>query len=749
MKSALPVNESQYRQMADALPQLVWIAKPDGYHDYFNKRWYEFTGTKPGETYGNIISHLLHPDDYRRTFQAWRHSLRTGEPYSIEYRIKRGIDGSYHWFLGKAMPVYNERGEITRWFGSCTYIQDLKEAQQEAQENHERYQLVNLATHDIIWDWNLITDQLDWNKAVEMAVGASISEMPRTAQSWHERIHPADRDRVISSIHEAIGAGKSEWNAEYRFGPIDGPWRQYYDRGFIARDASGKAYRMIGSMLDLTDRKEAEKNLRESEEQFRALITAGSYVVYRMSPNWTEMRQLNGQSFLADTEKPNKKWIDEYILPEDRPHVVDAINNAIFTKSMFQLEHRVIQADGSVGWAHSRAIPLMNEKGQIIEWIGAASDITARKKAEEEVRKSENLLRNILDVLPVGVFVADERGNITKTNSAAEKIWGGAIHLPIDRFIEYKGWWRHSGERVGSLEWAFARAFTTGEISVNEEIDIECFDGSRKTILNSAVPVKNEKGEIISAVAVVVDVTQKIKYEDALQESNELLRKAGELNENLLYIAAHDLKNPIANMQLALNLFDKTDDADKKLQLTSNFRQLVNKLENTIKGITEILQVHKADESVAREVYFEHVINEIIEEHGEDIKPAHLMLQVDFSGKESVKYIEAFLFSIIKNLINNSIKYCRDDVPLKIEVLSGTEGEYTVLIIKDNGIGIDLEKYGNQIFLPFKRIGAKKAEGTGIGLYIIKNIIEKNGGLIKVESSPGRGTTFYCYLKEY
>ncbi len=128
-------------------------------------------------------------------------------------------------------------------------------------------------------------------------------------------------------------------------------------------------------------------SLRQSEERFRAFVTASSDVVYRMSSDWSEMQQLHGRDFIADTEKPNRAWLQEYIHPDDQPHVMAVINEAIRTKSIFELEHRVRRVDGTLGWTFSRAIPLLDAKGEIVEWFGAASDVTERKQAEEQIRR--------------------------------------------------------------------------------------------------------------------------------------------------------------------------------------------------------------------------------------------------------------------------------------------------------------------------------------------------------------------------
>lgn len=127
----------------------------------------------------------------------------------------------------------------------------------------------------------------------------------------------------------------------------------------------------------------AEAALRESESQFRALVNATANVVYRMGPDWREMRRLDGAGFIVDTEAPTIDWVETYIPADERPRVRDAIERAIADKELFELEHRVLRADGTVGWTHSRAIPLLDNAGGIVEWLGAASDVTARVKADQ------------------------------------------------------------------------------------------------------------------------------------------------------------------------------------------------------------------------------------------------------------------------------------------------------------------------------------------------------------------------------
>lgn len=172
------------------------------------------------------------------------------------------------------------------------------------------------------------------------------------------------------------GPGKDDPFEERYWGPINTP----------VFDGEGTLTHIIHQAVDITKEVASENALRESELRYRALTNATGDMIYRMSPDWTHMHELDGRDFLKDTKSLSEFWIEDYILPEDRELVRNAINHAIRNKSTFELEHRVLRVDRSHGWTHSKVVPILDADGEIREWIGSASDITARKFAEEQLQ---------------------------------------------------------------------------------------------------------------------------------------------------------------------------------------------------------------------------------------------------------------------------------------------------------------------------------------------------------------------------
>jgi signal transduction histidine kinase/PAS domain-containing protein len=181
-------------------------------------------------------------------------------------------------------------------------------------------------------------------------------------------------------------------------------------------DESGKPGGVIAIVVETTERVRAEERLRESESRLRALVNATSDVVYRMDPSWARMNALDGRGFIADTTEPSPDWMAGYVPQDEQPRIRDAIDRAVRSKGIFELEHRVKRVDGSIGWVQSRAVPVVDEDGAIIEWFGAAGDISTRKSAEQALRENEGRLR-FLDALNEQTARSTNADDILRTST--------------------------------------------------------------------------------------------------------------------------------------------------------------------------------------------------------------------------------------------------------------------------------------------------------------------------------------------
>ena len=211
---------------------------------------------------------------------------------------------------------------------------------------------------------------------------------PAATELFH--LVESDKDRPIAHIKARVVYNDLQDDARRvlrTLVPVDRDVRdeggkQYMARVLPYRSTDNYIAGVVVTFVEVTALKTAERSLRQQTERFEAVFAATSTSVYRMSPDWSEMHELDGKGFLIDTVRTRADWLSEYILPEDQPYLLDAVRQAIRTRSVFTLEHRVRRADGSIGWASSRAIPLFDEDDTIREWFGAASDITDRKQAD-------------------------------------------------------------------------------------------------------------------------------------------------------------------------------------------------------------------------------------------------------------------------------------------------------------------------------------------------------------------------------
>ncbi|MFP5212538.1 MAG: PAS domain S-box protein, partial [Acidobacteriota bacterium] len=270
-EKVLREKERQYRDLVEALPEMAWFTRPDGYHEYLNGRSREFTGLSLDESHGDLWSTVLHPDDYERTLKRWHHSLETGEPYEIEYRFRKAEDGKYYWFLGRALPLRNRQGEIVRWFGTCSYIHDQKETEAALRTSERRFRLVVESSPfpSLIHaeDGEVVMVNSAWTRLS----GYAKSDIP-TMEDWTERAYGERKQQVKSYIDTLYGLQGMVAEGEFEVITAKGERRVWdFFSGPLGRDERGRRL-VISTAADVTDRKHAEEALRKTHGELETRV---------------------------------------------------------------------------------------------------------------------------------------------------------------------------------------------------------------------------------------------------------------------------------------------------------------------------------------------------------------------------------------------------------------------------------------------------------------------------------------------
>lgn len=297
------------------------------------------------------------------------------------------------------------------------------------------------------------------------------------------------------------------------------------------RDDAGTIAGVLVTVHEVTNRKRAELALRDSERRFRALVSASSYAIYRMNFDWTELWQLDGHGFLTDTTGRSTAWLEEYIHPDDQPQVLDAVREAIRTKSVFDLEHRVRLADGSLGWAHSRAVPILDANGEICEWFGTASNVTSRRSIDEALRRSEARLSALFARAAVGLSELTPDGRFLRVNDELCRILGRPREEVLDLSVADV---THPDDLAASHT-AIEQALRTGE-TVALDKRYRRPDGTEVWANSGITTVPGDNGDERHFLAVTADLTARRETEAALRESEARFRLMADAVPQIVWI---------------------------------------------------------------------------------------------------------------------------------------------------------------------------------------------------------------------
>lgn len=396
-KAPLNASEQEFFSLAEAMPQIVWITRPDGWNIYFNRRWFEYTGMTPEESAGHGWNTPFHPDDQKRAWDAWQAATQHGATYSLECRLRRA-DGSYHWWLIRGEPVRDAAGNVLKWIGTCTDIEQIKQAQDALRESRAKLEAALAAMTDAVWITDTQGRFIEFNEAfARIHRFKSKEDCAKTLAEYPAFLDVFRPDGSLLPLEEwAVSRalrGETAANQEYTLRRRDTgeTWIGSYGLAPI-RDEDG---RIVGSVMtgrDITDRKRAEEELTRMSERLALATRAARLGIWDWDVVNDQLVWDDGMYGLYGLDKGEfggayEAWV-RGVHPDDRARARQDTDRALRGEGTYESEFRVVWPDGTVRDLAAQGTVVRDAAGRPLRMIGVNHDVTERKQAEEALRAS-------------------------------------------------------------------------------------------------------------------------------------------------------------------------------------------------------------------------------------------------------------------------------------------------------------------------------------------------------------------------
>ncbi|WP_460622007.1 PAS domain-containing sensor histidine kinase [Hymenobacter tenuis] len=521
------------------------------------------------------------------------------------------------------------------------------------------------------------------------------------------------------------------------------------------RNPQGEVDGLVFFATDVTEQVRMRQQIEQSETRFRRLAETSPFIVWEadaagnttyLSPNWAQFGHA-GPDAGSDL---GAGWL-QAVHPEDRLPTLQAWQEAVRHTHPFQAELRLrVAATGEYRWHLDRAVPVRDGTGQVVQWVGAASDIHELKHLQQTLLESEQYFRSMADHVPAILWVTDPSGACTYLNrpwydftgqNEAEALgfgWLDAVH-PLDSPAAGAAF-RAANDRQEPFRVVYRLRNTAGHY---------------RWAIDAATPRFDPAGKYAGLVGVVLDVHEQQVAELALQQlthqlqaTNQQLVRTNLDLDNFVYAASHDLKQPVHNLdgllEELLRSVQVVDSSEEQILLPL-IRQALRQLHGTIDELAALGHDQQVGTGPAEIVALAEVTAEVLGSLEPQAQVARARITTDFAACPAVSFPRANLRTVLYNLVSNALKYADPTRPARIHLAGEVADGQPVLVVQDNGLGFNAQKYGQELFQLFRRLHAH-TPGSGVGLYLVNRIVQASGGRIEVESQEGQGATFRVWL---
>jgi PAS domain S-box-containing protein len=747
LQAEVRAANTRLRRQAEALPIITFITDGRGATLYMSPQWYAYTGQAAGGSWAEIDaswSEAIHPDDRAEALPLIQQSIDLARSERVEVRLRRA-DGQYRWFLTEAVPELDATGALVRRYGYLLDVHDLRERTHELARSREDFAALADNIAQLAWMADATGSIFWYNQQWYDYTGTTAEEMQ--GWGWTKVHNPAlvagVRERYLRCIE-----AEQPWEDTFPLRRHDGQYRWFLSRARPIRDAAtGAVVRWCGTNTDVTELRQLQNQLGASEEELRIQAESIPQQVWTALPDGTvDFFNHRTAAYVGEPMEKNgaANWLS-FVHPDDRATMQAHWAQAIASQRYYEASFRLRRYDGQYRWFLGQAQARRAPGGQVLKWYGTNTDVHQQRVLQEQLLTSQARFQQLLETLPQMAWTATPDGATDYYNQRWYDFTGGT-------FEDLRSWgWEqflHPDDLALTLQ-RWRHSLATGE-PFEVENRWRNRQGQYRWFLTRAECLRDKTDAVTVWVGANTDVHEVKQVQEQLEAQNARLTRTNEDLDNFVYTASHDLKQPINNMagifeELTRTAYFRDPDAVK---LISYFERALAQIFGTIDDLSAIVRGQRQQQEVPAEpVALAPLVAEVINSLQDQVTQTGAAFELDFATCPVITFVRPNLQSLLFNLISNSLKYAAPGRPPRIclsctpEAASGRP----ILTVQDNGVGIDMERFGPQLFQLFRRFHTH-VDGTGMGLYLVNRIVQIHGGRLEVTSTVGEGTTFQIYL---
>ncbi|TLU81919.1 MAG: PAS domain S-box protein [Chlorobium sp.] len=745
---ALLESKAQLNQALEAARAGMWEWNLETNDNIWSNEIWTLYGLEPSNEKPSfqLWVNSIHPDDREMAIKTVTEAARNGLELNVEYRVCHP-DGSIHWLMSRGKPFTDDKGQKIRYIGTAIDITERKETEIALRENKTRFTFALEATNAGVWEWDVKADKVTWSDQIWALYGLELNCMPPSHKLCASTVHHDDWDMTFQKIMAAVNHG-GEVNVEYRVCHRDDSIHWLTCRGMPVYDTDGEISCYIGTVMDITDRKNAEQKISESKAKLEAALASMSDAVFISDPsgNFNEFNNAFATFHRFHSKEECAKNLDEYLkildvfMPDGTlaPKEQWAVSRALRGESATNTEYSLRRKDTGETWVGSFSFaPIRDKTSKTVGSVVSGRDITEQKLAETAIKESELKFRSIFDYAPFAIAIAEiQNDRLLDVNTSWLKLFGYTKAEVLNCGISELNLYEDNNERERII-----RTLNEKSRIINQRLKLRKKNGEFIDVLYSGkfITLDNQSLLLVMMTDITIQELQQeniIKLESIVADRTQQLKEEVERLHRFLSMISHEYRTPLAILRVNLDLIELKN----KNGIYENHKE-INKIQRAINRLVEVMDVSIQESRILESQQTDMLMCFNIEPIIASQIDAFQALWPEYSIRyfEPVDKCEIFgdssqLKLAIFNLLDNARKYSIPNFPIDVDCRC--ESEEVVITIRNKGKSITPEE-GERYFEKYLRgKHATNTAGAGLGLWLVRNIINRHNGQVTLTGIP-------------